>query len=325
MKASSYHAVRKLEYCECKMCIIDWCDLFLVKCTQLYRYVELQSWFFLHVVTGTAIILLSVTTLFGCLVLTYTVFTVYWISHNKRHYTARRYTCAKPRVWVVGYEYLSNSFYEEVVGSIHNTSQQIPFKQSAAYHRFVALWIMNPTGGISQTPATPLSDKFCIFCSLTSDALARLFQYPSPSEIPPPDDNISIGNSSPKVARSSDTSDQHPSVPDGCLGSASIDNYFISKSELQSKSQVDLILPIAKTPVSKYLGHTLGFRTTIYYHRITWTKVVTVCILIVQIAIWAGDIICWTQSALASHQYERLLLLFECIINPYTFHTSLNM
>ena len=143
---------------------------------------------------------------------------------------------------------------------------------------------MSPTGGISQTPSTPLSDKFCIFCTLTSDALARLFQYPSASEIPPPDENISSEKSLSRVAHSSDGSDQHPSVPDGFMASASIDNYFISKSELQTKSQVDLFLIIA-APILDDHRCTLQYRTMYHDHRIKCTKLVMVCHLIAQIAI----------------------------------------
>jgi hypothetical protein len=97
---------------------------------------------------------------------------------------------------------------------------------------------MTRTDGISQTPATPFSDKFCIFCTLTGDALARFFQFTSPSDTSQPDENISSEKSLSRVAHSTDTFDHHTSAPDGCMASVSTENYFVSKSDLQSKSEV---------------------------------------------------------------------------------------
>ena len=127
---------------------------------------------------------------------------------------------------------------------------------------------MTPSGGISQTPSTPFSDKFCIFCSLTGDALARFFQYPYSNEIPPPEENLSSEKSLSRVAGTSDgdASDQHPNA-DGCLASVSIDNFFVSEPELQTKSQVDLdlFLTITKTSNINDHGQILNFHAILSF------------------------------------------------------------
>lgn len=119
-----------------------------------------------------------------------------------------------------------------------NAPQQVPWScqlrctDSSSYEQ------MTRTDGISQTPATPFSDKFCIFCTLTGDALARFFQFTSPTDTSQPDENISSEKSLSRVAHSTDTFDHHTSAPDGCMASVSTENYSVSKSELQLKLEV---------------------------------------------------------------------------------------
>jgi hypothetical protein len=103
--------------------------------------------------------------------------------------------------------------------------------------------LMIPTDVFAQTPTTPQRDRFCICCSITSDALNKFFK---------PDHSFETKLSSTESPRETIVSLQTNSfdlnglypyqegdyAAGAMLASASNDNYYNDDQDLNSKSQV---------------------------------------------------------------------------------------
>ena len=102
---------------------------------------------------------------------------------------------------------------------------------------------MIPTDVFAQTPTTPQRDRFCLCCSITSDAFNKFFYSESSSEV-----KLSSSESPRETivslqTNSFDVNGLHPYhegiyPPDATLASASNDNYYSDDQDLYSKSQV---------------------------------------------------------------------------------------